>query len=90
MYFKILELTAGFLLSLVTYANAAPVNTACTTTTSTNLYAYCSNTTSSSDIDIQRLYEESDEEIFETIEELCKITVSNSFECSNINLLFCL
>ena len=90
MFFKILEVTTAIFLSLVTYANTAPVNTACITTISTNLYAYCSKTTSSSDIDIQRLYEESDEEIFETIEELCKITVSNSFECSNINLLFCL
>jgi len=76
MFFKILKLAALFTLSLMAYTSAAPVNTMCTTTTSTDLYAYCSKTTTISDDDLQELYVESDD-IFDTLaDELCKITVS--------------
>ena len=72
MSFKILKLAVLFTLSLMAYTSAAPVNTACTTTTSTDLYAYCSKTTTMSDNDIQELYNEADD-IYDTlVDELCK------------------
>ena len=56
------------------FTSAAPVDSAGTITTSTDLYAYCSKTTSTSDVDLQILYDESDD-IFDVLVELCEITV---------------
>ena len=58
-----------FTLSLMVLTRAAP-----TTITSTDL-SYCSKTTNNSDVDIQKLYEESDV-IFDEVLKLCSITVS--------------
>jgi len=67
MIFKILKLAA--------YTIAAPIDLACTTTTSSDLYPYCSKTTTS---DLKNLYDKS-EGIFDVLVDLCEITVSISY-----------
>jgi len=60
------------------YTITAPIDLACTTTTSTDLCDYCSKITTMSDSDLQNLYDKSDE-IYDVLVDLCEITVSISY-----------
>jgi len=76
MVVKVLKLVVLFL--IVVYSNTAPVNTSLrgTTTTATDLPAYCSRNISICRVDINKLYTESDKIYDLLVDELCPMTVS--------------